>query len=149
MMRHYSWRCATAAVGLVWLALVAALATYDGMTDGDMMDGMWDMMGDMDGMHGMMGGGGPETTGSASGQGEVAIEDFRFEPTVLNVTTGTVVNWTNEDSAPHTATGDGFDTGRLDKGEAGEITFGETGTFEYICTYHPQMEGRVVVAATP
>lgn len=137
---------ALAAVGLVWLAAFAAFATYDAVGDGDMMDEMWEMMGDMGDMHGMMGGGGPETEGSASGAGEVVIEDFRFQPTVLNVTPGTVVKWTNQDSAPHTATSNDFDTDRLDKGEAGEIRFDRTGTFEYICTYHPQMEGRVVVA---
>ena len=140
-----------ATVGLVWLVAFAAFATYDAVGDGDMMDEMWEMMGDMGGMMdgGMMGGGGPETEGSASGAGEVVIEDFRFEPTILNVTPGTVVKWTNRDSAAHTATSDDFDTGRLDRGESGEIRFDRTGTFEYICTYHAQMEGRVVVAATP
>ena len=90
------------------------------------------------------------TTGSASGSGVVRIASFSFEPTTLNVTPGTVVKWTNEDSAPHTATtrdGNGsFDTGRLNEGESGEVTFDEPGTFEYICTYHPGMQGRIVVA---
>lgn len=157
-MKH-SALVALAAIGAlaaIFLTVIAALATYDAMSSSDMMDGMWDMMDDMGGMmdggmgdmmDGMMGGGGgPETTGSATGRGEVRIVDFRFEPTVLNVTPGTVVTWANEDSAPHTATGEGdFDTGRLDEGESGEVTFDRPGTFEYICTYHPWMEGRVVV----
>lgn len=87
-------------MGLVWLAAFAAFTMYDAVGDGDMMDGMWEMMGDMGDMHGMMGGGGPETEVSASGAGEVVIEGFRFEPTVLNVTPGTVIEWTNRDSAP-------------------------------------------------
>jgi len=104
----------------------------------------------MDG--GMMGGRGgrsDETRGTASGQGEVRIIDFDYEPSVLEVTPGTVVDWTNEDSAPHTATADDdtFDTGRLDKGESSEITFDTPGTYEYICTYHPYMEGRIVVSS--
>jgi len=104
-------------------------------------------MGDM--MDGMMGGGGPETTGSASRRGEVRIDSFRFEPTTLNVTPGTVIVWTNEDSAPHTATAndDSFDTGRLDEGESGEVTFDRPGTFEYVCDFHSWMEGRIVVAS--
>jgi plastocyanin len=110
-------------------------------------DGMWDMMGDGGGMHPMMrGGGGPETTGSASGDGAVRIVDFSFQPTTLTVTPGTIVTWTNEDSAPHTATGHAFDTGRLNKGDSGSVTFETPGEYDYICTYHPSMEGTVVVA---
>lgn len=145
------------ALAVVFIVSLGAAATYDSFTDDDMMDGMWEMMDDMggmmDGMNGMMdrmmgGGRGPETTGSASGEGSVRIVDFSFQPTVLTVTPGTVVRWTNEDSAPHTAMArDGsFDTGRLDAGESGAVTFDRAGTFEYICEFHPWMEGRVVVA---
>jgi plastocyanin len=146
---------------VVWLVVLGALATYDAVDGDDSLTGqMWDMMRDMGGMtpgmggsdmnemmRGMMGGrDAPETTGSAIGSGEVRIVDFRFEPTILSVTRGTVVTWINEDSAPHTATGDGFDTGRLDKGDSGQVTFNEMGTFEYICEFHPWMEGRIVVS---
>jgi plastocyanin len=91
---------------------------------------------------------GPETTGSASGAGEVRITDFRFEPSTFNVTAGTTVRWANEDSAPHTATArdESFDTGRLNRGESVEVTFEAEGSFEYYCVYHPAMEGRVVVS---
>ncbi len=146
------------ALAVIWGLFLGALAAYDAMDDGDsVMADMWEMMGDMGGMMdggmmgGMMGGrDGPETTGTASGRGEVRIADFRFQPTVLTVTPGTVVKWTNEDSAPHTATArdDSFDTGRLDEGESGEVTFDKLGTLEYICEFHPWMEGRVVVAGT-
>jgi plastocyanin len=124
------------------------MAVYDAVADDDTMGGMWDMMDGMDGMHGMMNRGtGPQTTGSASGSGQVRIVDFRFEPSLLTVTPGTIVTWTNEDSAPHTATAEdeSFDTGRLDKGESGEVTFDTSGTFDYICVYHPYMEGSVLV----
>ena len=144
-------------VALLILAMIGAIAVYDAFADDDMMGGMWDMMDDMGGMmggDGMMGGRSgrvDETTGTASGQGEVRIIDFDYEPSVLEVTLGTDVTWTNEDGAPHTATaqGDTFDTGRLDKGESGGITFDTPGTYEYICTYHPYMEGRIVVSSTP
>ena len=138
-------------VALVILALIGVGAVYDALAEDDMMDGMWDMMDDMGDMDGMMGrGNGPQTTGSASGSGEVRIIDFRFEPSLLEVTPGTVVKWTNEDGAPHTATAEDntFDTGRLDKGESGKITFDTPRTYEYICTFHPSMEGRIVVSAS-
>ena len=140
------------ALAAVFLLVFAALAAYDAVSGNGLMEDMGGMMEDMggmmdDGMGGMMGGGGPETTGSASGRGEVRIESFRFEPTTLNVTPGTVIVWTNQDSAPHTATAkdESFDTGRLDEGEAGNVTFDMPGTFEYVCDFHPRMEARIVV----
>ena len=138
-------------LALVVVAAIGVMAVYDALADDNMMDGMWDMMDDMGGMmgDGMMGGGvrSDETKGTASGQGEVRIADFEYEPSVLDVTPGTVVKWTNEDGAPHTATAndDTFDTGRLDKGESGDITFDKPGTYDYICVFHTYMEGRVVV----
>jgi plastocyanin len=147
------------ALAAVFLVVLAALAAYDSVSGSGMMDDMGDMMEDMGGMmdgmdgmmDGMMGDRGPETTGSASGSGEVRIVDFRFEPTILNVTPGTVVKWTNEDSAPHTATaeGDSFDTGRLDEGESAEVTFAQPGTFQYTCEFHPWMDAQIVVAMGP
>ena len=138
------------ALAMLWLMMLGAIATYDAVAGDDTIDGMWNIMSDMGSMHRMMGGGGggPQTTGSASGSGTVTISDFRFEPTTLSVTVGTAVKWTNGDGAPHTATAkDGsFDTGRLDKGDAGEIIFRTLGTFEYKCNFHSSMEGRVVVA---
>jgi len=153
---------AIGALAAVFVVVFAASAAYDavsgsGMRDdmGGVMkdmggmtgDGMGDMMDGMNGMDGMMGGGGPETTGSASGRGEVRIANFRFQPTTMNITRGTIVVWTNDDSAPHTATAkDGnFDTGRLNKGESGQVTFDRPGTFEYVCNFHSSMSGRVVV----
>jgi plastocyanin len=131
------------AVAVLSLLLFGVMMTYAMLADDDMMGGMWDMMdGDM---HGMMGGGGPETTGSASGEGEVQIVDYSFQPTVITVTPGTTITWTNEDSAPHNAVGDDFDTGKLDNGDSQSITFDDLGDYAYICTFHPSMEGRVVV----
>lgn len=47
------------------------------------------------------------------------------------------VTFTN--SAAHTATADegGFDTGRLNKGDSGEITFATAGEFANHCEFHP------------
>src|SRR6266542_1062618 len=130
------------AVAALFVVVLAALGTYDAVSGSDVRDDMGDMM---DSMDGMMSSGGPQTTGSASGRGEVKIESFRFQPTTLNVTRGTVVVWTNDDSAPHTATAKegSFDTGRLDKGESGQVTFDMPGTFDYTCSFHSRMNGRV------
>lgn len=78
---------------------------------------------------------------------EVTIQDFAFDPPEIEVAVGTTVTWTNQDGVAHTATGvDGvFDTGTLLEGESGSHTFDTTGTFRYVCIFHADMEGSVVV----
>jgi plastocyanin len=75
----------------------------------------------------------------------VEILQFKFAPADIEVAVGATVTFTNLDLVPHTATGDGFDTGTLKKGESKEITFSETGDFPYLCTFHRHMKGRVRV----
>src|SRR5205807_6151850 len=80
----------------------------------------------------------------------VTIMNFKFDPTPLTVPAGTSVVWTNQDTAPHTATSDTagiFDTGMLQKGQSGRVTFNAAGTFAYHCSVHPNMHGMVVVTA--
>ena len=82
------------------------------------------------------------------GADEVSILDFAYDPATVTVKKGAKLAWTNEDTAAHTATSDsgmGFDTGSLAKGDSKTITFNETGTFDYICTFHPFMTGTVEV----
>jgi plastocyanin len=75
----------------------------------------------------------------------VAIENFKFVPANITVAVGDTITFTNNDSAPHTATAkDGsFDTGRLSKGQSATVTIGAAGTFNYICEIHPMMKGVV------
>lgn len=79
---------------------------------------------------------------------EVVITDFTFQPEVLQIKSGTTVNWVNEDSAPHTITSnDGtWDSGNIKKAATYHHQFDEIGTFEYHCTYHSSMTGTVVVS---
>jgi plastocyanin len=83
----------------------------------------------------------------AQGTAAVDIAGFAFSPATLMVEVGTTVTWTNSDSAAHTATGDTFDTGELAQGESGSVTFDTEGTFNYICSIHPDMTGTIVVTA--
>ena len=76
---------------------------------------------------------------------EVTISGFAFAPAALTVKAGTPVNFINADSAPHTATGKGFDTGRLNKGGSAVLRFDTPGTYEYICKFHPAMKGTITV----
>lgn len=83
----------------------------------------------------------------AAGDPGVTIKDFSFGPSSVAVHVGDTVTWTNAGPSPHTATGNGFDTGTLKKGQSGSHTFSQAGTFSYVCTIHPFMKGTVVVAA--
>ena len=85
--------------------------------------------------------------GAATDAASVEIVDFAYEPVDATVNVGGTIEWTNSDSAPHTATAedDRFDTGSLDQGDAAKITFDEAGTFKYICTFHPFMNATVEV----
>lgn len=82
----------------------------------------------------------------------VNIQGFAFNPTPLNITTGTQVTWTNMDNAPHTATSStgapaSFNSGSLGNGQSYSFTFTTPGTYSYICTIHPSMTAQVVVSA--
>jgi plastocyanin len=77
----------------------------------------------------------------------VTIEGFAFSPGTVTVNVGDSVTWTNNDTAAHTATGSGFDTGNIADGASDSVTFQSAGTFDYACSIHPQMTGTVVVRA--
>jgi plastocyanin len=85
----------------------------------------------------------------AAGSQAVPIKGFAFKPATVTVNEGDTVTWTNQDTAPHTATAsDGsFDTGNLKKGASGSHKFSKAGSFAYICSIHPNMKGTVVVKA--
>ncbi len=77
----------------------------------------------------------------------VTIADLAFAPGTVTITEGDSVTWTNQDPVGHTATGSDFDTGPIGTGQSSTITFATAGTFAYVCTIHPQMQGQVVVEA--
>jgi hypothetical protein len=76
------------------------------------------------------------------------MADFSFSPATITVSQGDTVTWTNAGpDEPHTATGDGFDTGEVAVGSSGSATFSQAGNFPYVCTLHPGMNGTVRVLA--
>lgn len=91
----------------------------------------------------------PPFPAAPDGGTRVAIRGFAFHPARVVIRAGDSVVWTNADAAPHTATGtDGaWDTGGLARGASGVIRFTEPGRYAYLCSYHPQMRGEVVVTA--
>jgi plastocyanin len=95
------------------------------------------------------GGGGDKQSGGGAGGGtQVVMQGIKFDPASVTVSAGDTVTWTNEDSVGHDVTGDGFksgDPGGLQNGDTFEHTFDKAGTFDYVCTVHPGMEGSVKV----
>lgn len=101
----------------------------------------------------------------------MAIKGFAFTPATIEVTKGTAVTWTNEDTVPHTVTtgiapptfpplpsgasptpfpslvsGDGkVNSGRIEPTRSFSFTFNETGTFNYFCAVHPAMKATITV----
>jgi plastocyanin len=76
----------------------------------------------------------------------VTIEGMAFKPATLTVRAGDVVTWENRDVVPHTVTSPGrFDSKQVDAGRRWTWTAGAKGGIGYVCTYHPGMQGMVVV----
>jgi amicyanin len=96
----------------------------------------------------------PAPTVELSGKtltGAVAIDvkDFAFHPAEIRIRVGTVVTWTNSDVVAHTATATNpqgaFNSGNLNHGQSYSFTFDTAGTYDYFCSYHPFMTGKIIV----
>ncbi len=78
---------------------------------------------------------------------EIQIINNAFSPSELTISVGTTVKWTNADGVPHTVTSAGnFDSGTIQPGKSFSFTFSKAGSFDYSCSIHPQMKGKVIVA---
>jgi plastocyanin len=75
-----------------------------------------------------------------NGNFTVDMVNIAFVPETLTIETGDTVTWSNQDSVPHTVTGFGDDV-NVPPGETFSHTFNEPGTFDYVCTIHPEMSG--------
>jgi amicyanin len=77
----------------------------------------------------------------------VRIGNFTFDPPEITVAAGTTVIWINEDDIPHTvaSTAKVFKSKALDTDQQFSFTFGTPGTYDYFCSLHPHMQGKVVV----
>ena len=80
---------------------------------------------------------------------KVAIINFAFAPAEITITPCESVTWTNDDGAPHGLEyQDGAKgTDLLLPGASFTRRFDRPGTYDYHCSVHPYMTGRVVVRA--
>jgi len=84
---------------------------------------------------------------SASQTHTVVIHNFAFQPADLTVNVGDTIVWKNTDIVSHTVTAaDGsFDSDEIKPGKSWKLVAKKAGTFEYACSPHPNMQGKLVV----
>jgi plastocyanin len=73
----------------------------------------------------------------------VDIQNTAFAPDCVSADAGATLSIVNHDDAPHTFTVKDTDINvQLDGGETGQAPLGDVpaGTYQVICTYHPQMK---------
>lgn len=75
----------------------------------------------------------------------VHIKDFAFKPQTLTVQAGDTVVFQNDDDVAHNVTADAFKSGDIAGGKSWSYTFLKPGTYAYVCTYHPGMQGTITV----
>jgi plastocyanin len=77
----------------------------------------------------------------------ITIDNFSFNRDTITVPVGTTIVWENDDDIPHNvvATDGVFRSSALDTEDKFSFTFNKAGTFDYFCSLHSFMKGRVVV----
>lgn len=86
----------------------------------------------------------PATASDTDGP-SVVIEDLAFEPETLTVEAGDTVTWTwNDGAVSHDVSGDDFQSEVMSEGTF-QRRFEEPGTYDYVCTLHPNMTGTIEV----
>ncbi|WP_201842119.1 cupredoxin domain-containing protein [Microvirga zambiensis] len=76
----------------------------------------------------------------------VLMKGVAFEPRQITVHVGDTLDWANQDIVAHTATArdKSWDVNVL-PGKDGHMVMKAVGRFDYICRYHPNMTGEVIV----
>ena len=75
------------------------------------------------------------------------IDNFNFSPQALTVPVGATVTWINQDDVPHTVVSEDkrFKSRALDTDERFSFTFNAAGTYDYFCSMHHHMTGKIIV----
>ena len=91
----------------------------------------------------------PAAAASAPQQrGVVSIANFAFTPKVVEITKGDRVTWKNDDDVPHRiqSTKVAFAASPvLDTRASYDVVLKEPGEYDYFCSLHPMMTGKIVV----
>ncbi len=84
---------------------------------------------------------------ASSAQAQVRIGNFTFSPAEITIAPGTALTWVNGDDIPHTvaAANKSFRSKAMDTDQTYSFTFTTPGIYDYFCSLHPQMRGKVIV----
>lgn len=80
-----------------------------------------------------------------------SLSSFGFSPGSVTVKVGDTVEWINNTSVAHTSTSDSgsavsWDSSAIQSGGGTfSFTFTKAGTYTYHCSFHPSMQGTIVV----
>jgi amicyanin len=77
----------------------------------------------------------------------VGMDHNTFIPSEITVAPGTTVTWVNNEAMPHTVVDQnkGFRSKMLAKEATFSFTFTTAGDYDYQCSIHPNMKGKVIV----
>ena len=76
----------------------------------------------------------------------VTINGFAFMPSLLEVSPAETVTWMNDDGAPHSiAVNNGAVSDTLMPGSSYSTNFDGPGDYDYLCSIHPYMAGKIIV----
>jgi amicyanin len=77
----------------------------------------------------------------------VTMDHNTFTPAEITVVPGTTVTWTNSEAMPHTVVDQNkaFRSKTLVKDASFSFTFTTAGDYDYLCSIHPFMKGKVIV----
>ncbi len=84
---------------------------------------------------------------AASPTATVSMDHNTFIPSEITVAPGTTVTWVNNETMPHTVVdpNKGFRSKTLVKDAKFSFTFTTAGDYDYLCSIHPNMKGKVIV----
>ena len=77
----------------------------------------------------------------------VGMDHTAFIPSEITVAPGTTVTWVNVEAMPHTVVdlNKAFRSKTLVKDATFSFTFTTAGDYNYLCSIHPNMKGKVIV----
>jgi plastocyanin len=76
----------------------------------------------------------------------VDLKNIQFSPSEVTIAAGGTVVWKNSDLPKHTVTFEDYSFDMtIEKGEETKRTFSSPGVYDYYCSIHPSMTGRVTV----
>lgn len=91
----------------------------------------------------------PPASDAPSDEVVIEISGFEFSPAEVTVAPGTTVTWVNRDGADHSILSEDGSvlSPPMGDGDSFSFTFTLEAVYFYICGFHPEMTGTVVVEA--